>query len=478
MKKIKGMMFLHLTFDVMMIILLLIYGKTNQELYDTKNLVIIVFAIYCFVFILNFKENKSLFDLYKIFLIFYMIFVFGNVFFRYIFNYNNYTETDIYISSRSYYEAIIYSMCCLLSIDFGYNVFFIFRNKKNINLKLEKCEDKNDIDFKPLRIVGYILFTISVFFAVKYLYETMQLVLVKGYKGQLENVHYGIESIGDKLIPFFMMSLYYLVAGYVNKKKMRLLFFSIGLIYSLILIFLGGRGPALLQLLGLIIVYLITNNKKISTKIVVIGGIIVVLVLNLIPIISKNRNKPLEEWVEDASSMVLENENNAVADTISEMGSAIYPISTIMNLAPERFELRYGLTYINSLVNVLNFHLDTTKNSTSYYNIGILVCNQVGLTFGSSFIEEVYANFAWFGIVFISLFGYFLAYYSNKYVKQSNLVIKVLMIHFYMNLVWACRNTLFGIWRTFLYYFVSVLILNFIILKKQQKNLNYNIKIE
>lgn len=483
MKKDRIIITISILIDIFNIILLYLFFSKDVAVNIEKLKVLSIFAflVTISIEIRAFINNKNILDFYKIFIVFYSIYIFGIVFLRYIFNYEVFEITkylDLLISTNTLYIGILYSLYCLLAINIGYNIFFVNHDIKNI-----KINDINELKRNEyLKFLGYTLFIISIGFALYELIKTIKLVLILGYRGQIENVSYGINSIGSLIVPFFMISIYCLVISYKDNIIKKNIFFTIGFLYSIILIFLGRRGLPLLHFLGLIIIYYSTIKQiNYMTIIKVIGLMCAVTIL--ISIIRENRDKPLNEWNGNIIALISEKiKDNPVNEAIYEMGLGIYPISYSMQLVPSTIPHFKGATYIHSLYNAFLFNFGTSKTNKVSYNVGEIIANYEGYQFGSSFIEEIYCNFNWYGIIFCVLIGYIIALYSNIYTNQTNVLTKILMINMFFEFIWCTKNVLYNLPRLFLFYYISIIILYIIINNgfklrrtKNEKNIFINI---
>lgn len=459
----------------------LIFGeKTDANLEELKVLSFATFLIVVILFFKSFIINKNILSFYKLFLLFYTIYIYGIIFLRYIFDFEVYEVThylDNTIGPNVLYEGVLYSIILLLSIDIGYSIFDMFNNvsKSKINefINLE-CP-------KSLKILGYILFLMSAFFAFKELYETIKLVLVYGYKGQIENVSYGLSSIGSQIVPFFMISIYILVIYYKDAKIERNFFFFIGMVYSIFLIFLGRRGIPLLNLFGLIIIN-VSFSKEINIRKFLKLIVLLFVITIFISVIRDNRDIPLQNWGDNLISLISEKaRRNPVSESIYEMGLGIYPISYSMQIVPDIIPSLNGATYIHAFTDNLMFNFSNSKKEKQSYNCGEIIAKYQGYQFGSSFIEEIYCNFQWYGVIAGVLIGMLIGRFSKIYSNSRNVLVKILLLKIFMEFIWSIKNVLYDLPRQFVLYFLSIIILNIIINKKiikrdkYAKNISFNI---
>lgn len=253
---------------------------------------------------------------------------------------------------------------------------------------------------------------------------------------------YGIESIIEKIVPYFFISLLLLI--YINRKEIKKarIFFTITIIYCGIQLFFGARGIVLIQILMVVILWY-TAVKKMSKKLVIALLILIIPISYLISFIGTMREYPINEW----SDKIIEGkafEENFLVKTMNEMGIAIYPTAATMILVPEKIEYQYGITFMAAFTTIIPNLGSGEHFANQYMNFISKVAKEFRVPFGGSIVAEGFVNFGWFAPLFFVLLGYLMIAIEQRVenARKTNEMVYPLYIFFSVYLLWTVRNTL------------------------------------
>ncbi len=284
----------------LLIILLLIYGNL-KEMTDPQSKTVevswIALVVSIYVVVTALREKIKCYNLFFLYLVFFIVFLFGQVFNRYIINF---VDEDLYdltreIDIRNIAQAIIISTYCLLGMHIGGLVANLIPKKT-----IEEEKKKNIMDEKrqlsSMRKVAILLIVISIVFAMSSLWKDFTLVMSGGYSSVYSDYTVGIDSWKDRLIPFFYMGLLILMVSYKDNIKISRNIFLINIFYSGIQVFLGARGLPILSVLMIVITWHICV-KKIKAKTAILIVILTIPVATLISMIREVRSYPMSQWL-------------------------------------------------------------------------------------------------------------------------------------------------------------------------------------
>ena len=110
-------------------------------------------------------------------------------------------------------------------------------------------------------------------------------------------------------------------------------------------------------------------------------------------------------------------ENNAGVEAVAEMGSTMFCLIKTMNLVPEKFEYRYGKSYMYSFSSLIpNLGFWDIHPAKREANLSEWLTNALGLSYGTgySMCAEAYANFGYLGFILFFFWGWFIANVFGK----------------------------------------------------------------
>ena len=300
-----------------------------------------------------------------------------------------------------------------------------------------------------------------------------------GYSGKRLITTYGINSIYSKITPFFYIGLLSLLIGYKNNRviSMFLLLFGIGFYGSQIIF--GNRGIPLLMVICYIWFY---HNyiRKFEIKSILLMFVISIFCISFLNIVRNNRENGFSNWMSKSNELLVENltTHNPIIELCYEVGTTIYPITYTLDYIPNITQYKYGMNYIYSLLSVvrLNTSSESNSNFTSKMNIAIEVTNKSGIPFGGSYIQEAYANFGYFSVIFMLILGIATAKIDNHLIYSNSCISAILITYFSTSLLWVIRNTMTTIPREVVWYMLPTYILYKLILNSEKKKGGYKIE--
>ena len=370
-------------FLILIIFLIYILFKDEKIIINLKEITIIGFTINIFIILSFYIKNKYCKSAYFLFQFLSIPFLYGQLFTRYVMNYNSSEMFDmkVLVTENGMINAIFLIIFCQLFINLGYEIYKTNSiSKENTNeYKLEKKDEKTFI------ILGFLLIIISFYPALREFYKNISISMIYGYKGRIAVASYGINSILSKLTPLFYIGIICLMLGYRNKQRISgiLLLFSV-IFYGLQMLY-GNRGTPLLMVVCLLWFYHFFI-RKFKFKNIIIITIISVFLISFLNIIRNNRKIGINEWINNIGYLLKEDliYKNPLIDLNYEVGTTIYPITYTLEHIPDDIEYKYGMNYVYSIYSIVKINMTSSRNKdfVSKMNIAEEIVDYSGATFG------------------------------------------------------------------------------------------------
>lgn len=357
-------------------------------------------------------SKMPLVSFFYIFIVFYYLFHFGQVFMlglfpNYQFDYLNYVE--VYMTNEKVLAETI--RMCLISI----NAFFIggLLVIKETNYSIN---DSGKIGFeKVIKKIFYILLPF------RFLIDVVQVTaaMLLGYYGAIKatNMIPGIvASLGNMW--FAIVPLFYLCLQ-TNKQKRNYLIVLI--LYLAITMLTGNRGHQIVCLSSLFIVIL-TTKREISFKAILKYACFILISLFFIDIIYEMRETSISEFLSNPLSfMESSQKSNILLETIGTFGETIYTPYLTIEGYDSVYHTWFGEAFVKSLFGVVPDVFGTFKT----INVDAIFPKKLGTesAIGGSFSAEMYYNFGSFYPLLSCVVGYFyckLSNFSYYYIKNNN----------------------------------------------------------
>ena len=379
-------------------------------------------------------KKVPLYSFFPVFIIFYYVFHFGQVFLigffpKYEMDYLNYVESymtnDIYLR-----QTLILCVVCI-------NMFFV----GGMMMKYRAPEEYSETAIVNKKNVGKIL--VFLFFPFRFVIDGVQIAaaMVGGYMAA-NTVTAAIPGVLATLanIWYTCIPLYYLELR-SNKEKKR--FLIIVLLYLLATMITGNRGHQMVCIVSLFIVVLI-EQRKLTVKQFLTYGIIAVLGMYFIDIIYDLRNMGVNAFLKDYSSSVEGTQNsNIILETLGTFGETVYTPYLVVEGYNSTFHPFFGECFLKSIVAVFPDVTGAFKDINNEAIFPKMLGTQNAI--GGSFSGEMYYNFGSLYWLASLLIGMLFFYVSNKItieIRKGNYYMLLLLIPFAVLFVWWVRDAI------------------------------------
>lgn len=445
-------------FLLLFVVFYIIYGSyiytpqyENLKVVGTVGLIQFVLSIY-----LSLQNGQKLISPYVIFLIVMYVFQTGQ---SLMYPFDIVTERDLVgfygITIGGVFKAQLVSFSFLSFFQIGSLVYSPPFNQKITH------STKYEYQNKRLIHVGCFLAIISVYPYYDELIHRAVLSMLRGYGALYEEEEkVGLANIQGMLADYFIPALICLFIGYHSSKKKRLTIFAILLLNSAIILVTGGRTEAVI-IMSLILILQNYLVKSFTKKDMIIIGAAGMMVLVLLAGISKMRTNTSRN-IEDTFSFQSDDNENAIIEAISEMGSTMFCQIWTEEILSRTDDYRLGSSYAYSFTSIIpNIGFWEIHPAKEHANLGNWLTNEKGLSFGTGFsmVAEAYINFWYFGALFMAMLGYFataLFGRLNNAIKLGNIAfIAFILVLFWFSLK-IPRNSFIGVIRTIFYFALPI----------------------
>ncbi len=473
MKNKKILVNIILTLLILLAIVLIHWQLGSNNIINLKVSTYIGVMVNLFCIISTITIEKKLTSPYTIFQIFSLIFLYGLLICEQILNFkpNDMFDLSILVTEENEILACFLIMYSQLFLQLGVIAEKLISKKESNNDKNSK-NNAEKLEKAVLRKTGYVLIIISFLPAIYDFILNLRAAIVYGYSGLSQNATYGFSSIFDKLVPFFQMGLYLLLVGYKDKKNMCKFIFFFTIIFYGVQILFGNRGIPLIAVVVTIWLYH-TAVKKIAPKILIICCILILPLSILINVIREVRvSYGIKDWINNIGEIVKNSvsDNNPILESIYEMGGAIYPTAYAIKVIPAEVDYKYGKNYLLGILSVV--YINTSNSATNFaneMNIAAEMSEHSGAPFGGSYIQEAYANFGWFSVIFFFIIGIILEKINIKIEYRKNLISIVLIAYFLNPFLWTVRNVMVTLPRELVWYILPTYLLYRLIMNGEKK---------
>lgn len=397
-------------------------------------------------------KKVPLFSFFPVFIIFYYVFHFGQVFLiglfpKYEMDYLNYVES--YMTNNIYFRQTL--ILCLVCI----NMFFV----GGMMMKYRAPIEYSDSVIVNAKNIGRILFFLL--FPLRLLFDGILIAAsaVGGYMAAHAALN-AIPGVFSALASMWYASvpLYYLELKTSKGKKQFLVVIILYLLASMIS---GMRGLQMVCIVCLIILVL-TEQRQLKAKQLVLYGFIAVIGMYLIDILYDLRNMGLKDFLKDYTTTVEgTGKSNIILETLGTFGETVYTPYLVVEGYNSSFHPFFGECFIKSFVTIVPDVTGVFKdiNNEAYFARMLGTQNAIG----GSFAGEMYYNFGTLYWLASLLIGMLFFYVSNKItieIKKGNYYLLLLLIPFAFLFVWWVRDTVGDftrkmVWLTIIIFFIK-----------------------
>lgn len=314
-----------------------------------------------------------------------------------------------YIDFPTYQLSALFALLSQMMIFFGIYLFIRFAQKNILNSQ-KIYHQLPKISLKTIRILGYMCIAIGLIPTLYIDISKLILFIQGGYTNTFNlNIHDFIEVVAN----FFNFGIFALIIGYSKQRKVANIIFVSTIGYKVIMMSSGGRGEAIVFLLGLFIVWenLVMN---LSVKQIIYLLIIGYFGLVLLNFIASMRNIPSFQIDKIMHILWVSFADNQIVTALSEFGSTFSTLCfTIKSNPSPTFGLNYIFPIILILPNIAGFNSGVVDQMIFTKHI-----NTFNQPIGGSYIAELFYSFHWFGWIFAIVLGILIGYISFK-ISQS-----------------------------------------------------------
>lgn len=400
------------------------------------------------------KIGEKLISPYIVFLITLYIFSCGQLL---LYPFDIITSRDMIGFRGIYLKDIYYASLYTLSALGFFQIGALWKQKLNLKYKTI-YSSKYTIENRRLKQIGWLLAIIAAYPYFDELITNAILSRLQGYGAiYQQEVKVGLDNFTGILADYFIPGLLCLFVAYKNSKGMKMVCYSCFAIIILLILIMGGRTEAVILVAIVLIIqnYFIRPFKKRQLVMIAVGGF---LFLEVLTIVGKTRN----ESTDQLSSYTSQDSSNAATDAIGEMGWTMFCLAKTEQLVPEKEDFRFGKSYIYSFFSLVpNVGFWKVHPAKEEANLGDWLTETINLGYGTgySMVAETYANFGYFGILMMMIFGYIAAAFFGQLkiaVQSKNLAYAIFVLIVFWFALKMPRNSFINMVRALFYYALPI----------------------
>ncbi|HFU4369909.1 TPA: O-antigen polysaccharide polymerase Wzy [Streptococcus suis] len=424
------------------------------------SIVFVLFSYYC-IFQVLWKTYQSI-NFIFIFILLSFPFAYGQhvvALFdsNYFFRFQTFHILDGRLQDSSIINATYFIIVFLILLTVGYilsNTYY----KKQIIVNESGLMAGNSI----VIFISLIFLLISIYPAFKEVIAQYNLsrqisYLVRRQLESQENYYelLGVGTIELYLGKWFLPSIYMLLITF-HEIKMRILPYSILLVYSAIYMLTGSRFTLLKIILVVFLIEYIWH-KSITIRQIKYLPIVLIPIIVSFSIISSLRGDSgvtLDDFFTNASLYI---NGSPLSATLWETGITFTSVSNVFDKVPSVVPFFVGKSYLGAILVCLPAFLRFGFTDNNVFTISStfspLYYGTKGFGYGSSIYAEQFYNFGYFALIVAIFLGIIIGKLEKKmflYQKQRNLSQFLLIIFILGELIYSVRNDLYAIPRTVL----------------------------
>jgi len=344
-----------------------------------------------------------LFDPYILFLVAAVLFNAGHAILE-IFGLNENGILDGRFTEETIALTLMLVTVGIVSLHFGALI-----GVRRLNQFTAKGEAITDVQLYNLRVVGWILILVSIVPSILLLREAVSVVMSFGYGALYQrNLPTGFQAAPQVIASFLVPGSVFLLAGSKNHFLGKMCSAILVLAYSVIQLFLGHRGWAVMPLIAYAWLWH-SYIRAFRKKTLFLAAAIMLIVV--FPLVKAVRGLPGTERL-DLRSLVVSYASieNPIIDIISEMGGSMRTVAYTLELVPISRQFDRGLEYLYAFSTVIPNFAWKVHPAIGFELPGkwlIWAINPyialLGGGMGYSFVAEAFLNFGWAGTPLVML---------------------------------------------------------------------------
>ena len=254
-----------------------------------------------------------------------------------------------------------------------------------------------------------------------------------------------------------VFSLFY--SDKLSRVMKRTIFWVVLFYLILIMILTGSRKIQVFSILALILVYTQSLGITFSKKRALAFLIATVFLLNVLVVIRGHRFdlNTIGTYLFDSFSS-LDFVKNILGEVFSESGLTSLTVASAVTVVPSSIPYEYGMTFLRTIPSI--FPIGWLVGDFFDKASATVVINKfLGLPVGSSFVEELFWNFGYYGGVFLSfVLGIFSGWRLNFRAFQTSKISKVIYFSVISQLLLLVRSSSIDVYRPIMYSLIMIFI--------------------
>lgn len=428
-----------------------------------RNMSIAGTIIITILLILNFLYTKKILTPVNIIFVCFILFQYGLPFLYAIdSNYSNWYLQQM--STSSLVNNNFFSIICIEAFAFG--LIMAKKRQKEVEVKNNFLSDSNS---KMIFSFSKLLLIITGIIAIPLGLYVSYLGIIHGYNYvKMDSMH--IYNGITRFVQEFYVAANILCIVFSNNKQSKRNYMILALIYSVILIFSGGRTTSLAIILVLVFVKSEDDikNKAKRTIFIALGIALLAFVGSAV--------------AEQRFSGSISNHSitKVTESVIEEMGFNFTTINFVESFIPSNNNYQYGMTYIKSLLCLIPKTLDPTNTIENINKTlpEIELSNWLASKYGNlysfgvgySVIAEAYYNFGLWGFISVFIQGLIIGkIMSNSDEKNKTKFQKYIEYILLFALLTYPRRSFLTLLKSIEYYIVFIILAIFLLSQRNRK---------
>lgn len=380
------------------------------------------------------------------------------------------------------HEVLFKGMCYSM---IGITCFFlgaIIQTKLDRPISVKSQFAYEDV-INAYKYIGKFMLIICVPAFVANTFQNLMAVSSSGYLGIYANAYNSspFMRVVGIIADYYQPCMLILLLGYKEDPYKRKLILAAMLLDVIATLYMGGRSGAFMSILGILVAYHYFIHQFQKREIIGIGatGYLTMAISNGISLNRTESGRSLFDIFTGIFSA-----KNVVTEFIGELGWNLSSVCWTMNLVPQYYPYRYGMSYLVSLLTFIPSSFFSNGHPiVKWANIGDWLQAALNQTSGPGYtmIAESYINFGWYGFVALVLEGYiisrFIACVPRLNVKDNMLGATFQIIIIMTIMKSLVRASVSASTRTILFVILPLyILLRFSIKKSTEKESNNAVK--